>query len=155
MIRTNDDIWKAGAFNNKRESALLLCERRRFDWNGVITVVERLLVEDNGLIIVISALGTDHQHPTPLDMTNASLATVVVINRRLFRKYRRNVRTYLEYANGAMREACVDVKETEQMVLSELGIAGDSRRRGPRIASSLFGYLLRHRWLKRKVDWQI
>jgi len=145
MIRTNEDIWKAGAFNDKRESALLLCKRKRFEWKGVITVVERLLLEDNGLIIVISALGSDHQHPTPLDMTNASLATVVVVNRRLFRKYRRNVRTYLEYANGAMLEVGVDVKESEQMVLRELSITGDSRRRRLRIASSVFGYLLRHR----------
>lgn len=145
MIRTNDDIWKAGAFNDKRQSALLLCKRKRFEWKGVITVVERLLLEDTGLIIVISALGSDHQHPTPLDMTNASLATVVVVNRRLFRKYRRNVRTYLEYANGAMLEVGVDVKESEQMVLRELSITGDSRRRRLRIASSVFGYLLRHR----------
>ena len=145
MIRTNDDIWKAGAFNDKRQSALLLCKRKRFEWKGVITVVERLLLEDTGLIIVISALGSDHQHPTPLDMTNASLATVVVVNRRLFRKYRRNVRTYMEYANGAMLEVGVDVKESEQMVLRELSITGDSRRRRLRIASSVFGYLLRHR----------
>lgn len=145
MIRTNEDIWKAGAFNDKRRSASLLCKRKRFEWKGVVTVVERLLLEDTDLIIVISAIGSDHRHPTLFDMTNASLATVIVINRRLFRKYRRNVRTYLEYANGVMVNVCVDVQKTEQMALREMSVTGDSMERRNRIKSSILGLLLRHR----------
>jgi len=145
MIRTNKDIWKAGAFNDKRRSASLLCQRKRFEWQGVITVVERLLLDDTDLIIVIGAIGSDHRHPTLLDMTNASLATVIVINRRLFRKYRRNVRTYLEYANGVILNVRVDVQKTEQMILREMSVTGDSRQRRHRVASSIFGFLLGHR----------
>ena len=41
MIRDNLDIWKAGAFNDKRKKPIRLCGRSRFIWRGVFTVVER------------------------------------------------------------------------------------------------------------------
>ena len=145
MIRNNDDIWKAGAFNDKRSKPIQLCDRSRLYWKGVFTVVERILLEGRNLVIVVGASGTDCRNPTQHDLTNIALATVIVLKQRRFRRYKHRVKTYLEFATGALALVDVDVTATEMRMWNELTKPGRPDRLERPIMSAVLSFVMKQR----------
>ena len=116
MIRNNDDIWKAGAFNDRRDKPARICSRSRMTWRGIITVVERIEVVGRTLIVVIDAAGSDDRQPSNHDLTNAAVATLIVSKQRRFRRYRNRIRTYLQYGRSTLHQIDVDLSVIEKQV---------------------------------------
>lgn len=143
MIQSNDDIWKAGAFNDKRDSEIQLCGCTRFTWKGVYTVVERVSAIGSALVIVLKAGGSDHRRPSEYDVRHAAIATVVVLKQHRFRCYRKSVRTYLEYRTGVIRLVDVDCRDAQSQVEQEL--ASQSATFHSSIMSSILALLMKQR----------
>jgi hypothetical protein len=145
MIRNNDDIWLAGAFNDKRFKPVQLCGRSRFLWKGVFTVVERISLDKHSLIIVVGAASTDCRNPSEHDLRNAALSSVVVLKQRQFRRYRKHVRTYLEFSSGALTLIDLDVAAAEKQIRQSIV---RPRKRGQLelpVMTALLSYLSRDR----------
>lgn len=145
MIRNNVDIWKAGAFNEKRNKPIQLCGRSRFLWRGVFTVVELISLDGRDLMIVVSAASTDCRSPSQHDLQNAAHSSVVVLKQRRFRRYRKHVKTYLEFSSGALTLIDLDLAAAEKQIRQSIA---RPRKRGQLefpIMTALVSYLSKNR----------
>ena len=145
MIRNNDDIWKAGAFNDKRNKPIQLCGRSRFLWKGVFTVVERISLDGHSLNIVVGAASTDCRNPSEHDLRNAALSSVVVLKQRRFRRYRKHVRTYLYFSSGALALIDVDLLAAEEQIRQSIARPQKRGQLELPIMTALVSYLRRDR----------
>jgi hypothetical protein len=145
VIRNNVDIWRAGAFNDKRNKPVQLCARSRFLWKGVFTVVERISLDGRDLMIVVSAASPDCRNPSQHDLQHCALSSVVVLKQRRFRRYRKHVRTYLEFSSGTLTLIDVDLSAAELQIRQSIA---RPRKRGQLdfpIMTALVSYLSRDR----------
>ena len=143
MIQNNEDIWRTGAFNDKRDSEIQLCGCTRFTWKGVYTVVERVSVVGSALVIVLKAGGSNHRKPSEYDLRHAAIATVIVSKQHRFRRYRKCVRTYIEYRTGVIRLVDVDRREAQSQI--EQKLATQSATFHSSIMSSILALLMKQR----------
>ncbi|NNE36313.1 MAG: hypothetical protein HKN13_13835 [Rhodothermales bacterium] len=141
MIKTNRDIWKAGAFSDKCDKAVQVCARKRFSWHGIIAIAKRIEIQGSRLNLVVAAAGQDFRNSTPHDLTNASVTALVISKQRRFRQYNNKMRVYLEYGDSALVRVDVDLRETEQELRANfLGPEPSGQLKLP-MPSALFGFL--------------
>lgn len=143
MIRSNDDIWRAGAFSDKCERAEPICGRKRFSWRGIITVVQRIEDQGGTLNIVVAAAGQDCRNPTAHDLTHAAVSALVISKQKKFRCYSERTRVYLEYAQSTIVAVDVDLVEAEHQVSQQLLASDPAGKLRTPLPSALVGFLQR------------
>jgi len=143
MIKSNDEIWRAGAFSDKCEKAEPICGRKRFSWRGIITVVQRIEDQGGTLNIVIAAAGQDCRNPTSHDLAHASACALVLSKQRKFRRYSERMRVYLEYPRSMIVAVAIDPCEAERQVRRRfLDLEAADKLRSP-LPSCLLDFLAR------------
>jgi hypothetical protein len=143
MIKSNEEIWRAGAFSDKCEKAEPICGRKRFSWRGIITVVQRIEDQGGALNIVITAAGQDCRTPTEHDLTHASVSALVVSKQKKFRCYSKRMRVYLEYDHSTIVAVDVDLRDAERQVWQQLLVSEPAGKLRTPLPSILVGFLQR------------
>jgi len=112
MKLTNENIWKAGAFNGMRVRHDIVSGPRRLQWGRLVGQVDSILRGNGRLIVVVAATGDDPRNPTCLDIRNAQLASLIVSKQWRYRLVRRKVTAYLKYAPHTQVEVAVNLEKT-------------------------------------------
>ena len=143
MNERNSWIWQAGAFSDKNRSPEVLCGQQRFEWRGTTALVQRLMRVRRELWVVVSAAGTDPRQPTEHDLTNAAVTALVVCRQREFRRFRKWLRVYLEYAGPILSEAPVDLRAIAASLKKQERTRSGLRDSSSSTPSPIVSYLLR------------
>ncbi len=112
MKLTNQNIWKAGAFNEKRNRLDIISGPRELRWGRLVGKVDSILRGNGRLIVVVAATGDDPRNPTRQDIINVQLAALLLSKQWRYRLARREVTAYLGYASHTQVEIVVDIKRT-------------------------------------------
>ena len=93
-------------------------------WRGLVARAKISEYRSGRIVIVVSAISPFSQHPTPLDVCNAELTALVLLNTLFAGRTSRAIELRLLYANGVTRSIKPDLPRVE----NELAVYSSSSR---------------------------
>ena len=114
----------------------------RFQWRGIVTMVEQVTICGDRLVIRLNAGQRTKVSPTRFDQVHAGVCTLIVLQQPQYRRFRKRCHTSLSYTDGTTEAVSVNLDNLFP-TLSRFA-AAPSRRTNmdERLVSPLVAYLL-------------
>lgn len=143
MRLTNKEVWRAGAFDHKRQPLNVMSGPCELRWRNLVTVVDGILQDRERVVIIVAATGDDPRKPSDHDLVNARLSAVIVRKQLRWRLSRKTFCLYLRFRPHTQVEVDFDFEETVARANNYLRDArGDSS--SAILPTPLLSYLIRN-----------
>lgn len=144
MRLTNKEIWRAGAFDHKRQPLKVVSGPYELRWKNLITKVDGIFQNRERVVIIVAATGNDPREPSDHDLLDARLAAVLAIKQLRWRLSRKTFCPYLRFRPYTQVEVDFDFEEAAALINDYLKHA---RSENPPaiLPTPLLSYLLNNR----------
>jgi hypothetical protein len=132
-----------GGFRTSQpESARTSTRLLRFQWRGIVTLVERVTICGDRLVIRLNAGQRTKASPTRFDQVHAGVCALIVLQQPEYRCFRKRCHASLSYTDGTTEAVSVDL-DNLFLTLSRLAAApGHRTNLDDWLVSPLVAYLL-------------